>query len=340
MLRIWTRIVVALAALVLPGAALACTVTPKVTMTAGPYSPAAVAAGKVPTMSGVAGLTCPNSVLVLLGGNYIRGTFTSANGLTLKNGTRALPYTLSADSAGTVPIAQGAQIDYMQNNLLNVLGLLGGSSATLPLYVRPGSASGLPLGSYTDTIGIAWEWRICSIAYVLGSCAGTLTQGSGRSDVTVTVTVGPQDMTISIRSVATWDSVNGTNTPRALPGSKGRTSLTVTNPDLVPLDAGSIAIVYKIPAKTSIALDGDGSGSATVFGFTDGSPASGNSLSYVAASTSDDVDFSADDGLTWTYMPIAGDRASEAAVTQVRLRPRGAMRAGGSFTLSVPYLVR
>ncbi|MEH3159558.1 MAG: spore coat protein U domain-containing protein [Sphingomonas taxi] len=326
---------------VLPGQALACTPSARTTISGATYSPAAVAAGKVPTLSGQAGLTCPTTVLVLLGGNYVRGTFASANAFKLKNGSRELAYAVFVDSGGTVPITQNGQIDYMQNNLLNLLGLLGGSSATLPLYVKPGSAAGLPYGDYVDTITVQWDWRICNIAYAAGACLGTLTQGTGRTDITVRLTVGPQDVTMTLSSVITWDPVNGTSGPFALPGAKGRTTLAVRNPDLVPLDAGSIALIYKVPAKASVALDGDGTTSATVVGFAEGSPASGTTLTYTAAnSISDDVDFSADDGATWTYVPVPGNRVSEAAITHLRLRPRGAMKAGGTFTLSFPYLVR
>lgn len=337
----WWRGALAWLLLVAPGSAWACTVSARTTISGATYSPAAVAAGKVPTLSGFAGLTCTSAVLVLLGGNYVRGTFSSANGLKLKNGTRELGYAVFADSGGTVPIAQNAQIDYMQNNLLNLLGLLGGSSAALPLYIRPGSAAGLPYGDYVDTISVQWDWRICNVAYVLGACVGTLDQGTGRTDITVKLTVGPQDVTMTLSSVITWDPVNGTAWPFALPGAKGRTTLAVRNPDLVPLDSGSVALVYKVPTKASIALDGDGTASATIVGFTDGSPTSGTTLTYTAAnSTTDDVDFSADDGVTWTYAPVPGNRASEAAITHLRFRPRGAMRESSNFTLSFPYLVR
>ena len=338
---VWRLVAVAVAATLLPSAAsAACTVTPQVTTTAGPYSPAAVAAGKVPTITGQAGLTCTATVLTLFGGNYLRATFSSLNGMTLKNGAKAIPYAAFADSGATVPLTNGSTTDYMQNNLLNVLGLLGSSNATLPLYIRPGAAAAIPNGSYVDKITIAWDWRICSVAYVAGNCLGTLDRSSGSSVITVTVNVAAQDVTMTITSVATWDPVNGTTRPFALPDSKGRTSLAVRNPDLVALDDGSLALVYRVPARTSVALDGDGTTSSTVFGFTDGSPASGTTLSYTPGSATDDVDFSTDNGATWTYSPVAGDRASEAAVTALRFRPKGAMKAGSAFTLSFPYRVR
>jgi hypothetical protein len=338
-------LVLAGAAMLLPKAAWACEVKPKVTTSAGPYSPAAVSAGKVPPVNGQAGFACADTVLTLFGGNYIRATFSTANALAgvlkLKNGAKEIPYTAFADAGSTVAFTQGKQIDYVQNNLLNLLGLLGSSSVALPLYIKPGAAAAPTAGDYTDKITINWDWQICSVAYALGACVGSLDKGSGTTEIAVTVTVGPQDMTIALTSVTTWDPVNGTGRPLATPGSKGRTTLTVGNPDLVPLDGGSIRLIYKVPAKTSVALDGDGSGSPTVVGFADGSPASGTALTYTnGASAADDVDFSADDGNTWGYAPVPGNRASEAAVTHLRFRPRNPMAARGSFTLSFPYLVR
>lgn len=343
----WVRWLIALAVVsfVMPGSALACTVTAKLPLSAGPYSPIAVAGGKVPTIAGVGGLNCDAGVLTLFGGNYLRATFTTLNGSTttglkLKNGTKELPYTAFADSGSTVPLTQGVTVDYMQNNLLNLLGLLGPSNAALPLYIKPGAAAGLPYGVYTDKITIAWDWRICNLAYVLGACVGSLDKDTGSSEITVSVEIGPQDMTIVLSSKTTWDGVNGTNRPLAVPGSKGRASLLVSNPDLVALDGGSIALTYKVPARTSVALDGDGT-SSPIIGFTDGSPASGSMVIYTSAGAGDDdVDFSADGGTTWTYAPTAGNRPSEAAVTHLRFRPRGAMNAKGSFTVSFPYMVR
>lgn len=348
MLRVgWVRWLVALAiaSVTMSGSALACTVTAKAPLSAGPFSPIAVAGGKVPTIVGQGGLKCDAGVLTLFGGNYLRATFTTLNGSTinglkLKNGTKELPYTAFADAGGTVGLTHGATIDYMQNNLLNLLGLLGPSNAALPLYIKPGAAAGLPYGTYTDTITIAWDWRICSLAYVLGACVGSLDKDTGSTEIVVSVEVGPQDMTITLSSMTTWDAVRGTNRPLAVPGSKGRASLLVSNPDLVPLDGGSIALIYQVPPRTSVALDGDGATASPIIGFTDGSPASGSTLNYTQDSAVDDVDFSADGGATWNYSPSAGNRASEAAVTHLRFRPRGAMNAKSSFTVTIPYLVR
>ncbi|MEG3178936.1 protein CsuE, partial [Sphingomonas sp. RB3P16] len=51
------------------------------------------------------------------------------------------------------------------------------------------------------------------------------------------------------------------------------------------------------------------------------------------SSTTDDVDFSSNNGSSWTYDPSATPRA----VTNVRIRPRGTMAAGSKYTVSLPY---
>jgi hypothetical protein len=42
-------------------------------------------------------------------------------------------------------------------------------------------------------------------------------------------------------------------------------------------------------------------------------------------SPADDVDFSNDGGVTWTYTPVPDGAGYDAAVTHLRIRPRGRM---------------
>ncbi len=343
--RMWAgATALALAVVAAPtAAAQSCTVSGKVETTVGPYSPAAINAGKTPALASSAGIACTPTLLVVLGSNSVRATFSSANALKLKNGAAQIAYTASADPAGKVPLTQGKVAEYMQANVVDALGLFGSTNGTLPIYLKPVPGTAPAPGRYTDTITITWDWRICNLISLV-VCIGSYDTPSApvKSEITINLDVAPQDMTIALSSVTRWDTINGTVRPLAVPGSKGRTTLAVRNPDLVALDDGSVALVYKVPAKTSLALDGDGTGSPVV-GFSEGSPASGVTVSYMVntpGSTTDDVDFSADNGATWTYAPVAGNRASEATITHVRFRPKGAMKAGGTFTLSFPYLVR
>lgn len=323
-----------------PAAAAGCTVTGALAIAAGPFSPAAIKAGAVPAQQNRAGLACDTSIIVVLGGNYIRGTMNTTNGLKLlRAGGGSVAYTVSADANGSYPYPQGAPLDFMQNNLLNVLGLLGGSTADLPLYLRLTGGTLPVVGTYTDRITIDWSWYICPIFVV--TCTGQPQSGSGRTTIDVTLTVAARNATVAMSTATSWDPVNGTSNPRDLPGARRRVSVAMANPDLVPLDSGTIGVVLPTPARAVVALDGDGTAAATVVKLTDGSPASGVQLRYGGpGDATDDVDFSSDGGTTWTYVPVAGDVTSEAAVTHVRIRPRGAMAKQSSFTVSLPYLVR
>lgn len=322
--------------------AAACTVSASVTSTLGTYSPAAVQAGVVPALQSRAGIVCPSGVLVLLGGNYLRATFGSTNGFKLvqQGGTVKLPYGASADQAGTTPFVQGATIDYMQNNLLNLLGLLGGSSADVPLFVKPGAtATPPPLGSYTDRITIDWSWNMCPGIGLLGLCIGVPDTGTGQSVLDVSLIVSPQGMIVSITSAATWDPTDGAINPKALPGGRQRMLVTVTNPDIVPIEPGTIAIVLPTSPSLTVALDGDGVSVGDAIRMSEGAPASGVTLRYGGgADATDDIDFSADQGASWSYAPSA-TLVSERAITHVRLRPQGVMAKQSSFSVSVPYLV-
>ncbi|KSB87755.1 hypothetical protein AS593_00570 [Caulobacter vibrioides] len=319
--------------------ALACTVSANVDSTVGPYSPGAVKGGAVPALGSLAGLQCPTSVVVLLGTNYIKANFSSANGLKLlpAAGGGSIAYVASADPAGSVVFAQNATVDYMQNNLLNVLGLLGGSSASLPIYVKPSSAALVPEGTYSDTITVKWDWSLCPGIGVGGLCVGQPDKGTGTTTLKVHLVVTAKAMTLTVASATTWDPLNGASSPKSLPGSRQRSTVHATNPDIVPLDKDTVAVVLRTPAHARVAFDGDGA-SSTFVKFTDGSPASGLTTSYASpASTTDDVDFSSDGGATWTYVPAPADPASVAAVNAVRVRMKGAMTAQSTFSVSAPY---
>jgi hypothetical protein len=274
---------------------------------------------------------------MLFSGNYIRATYQSGNGLKLNpvsGTTPAIPYILSADPAGTVVAAQNGTIDYMQNNLLNLLGLLGGSSADLPFYVKPSASSAPAVGTYTDRITIKWNWYLCQGVGLLGLCILGEDKGSGETVVDVTLTVTPKDIVVSTSSRTNWDPVNGTSSPKAIPGSKQRLSVSLDNPDIVPTDNG-VTVIVPISGRQSIALDGDGTaGGSSVILATTGA---GTNLTYTnPVSTTDDVDFSSDGGTIWTYVPVPGNVASQKSVTAIRFRPQGGLAAGGNFVVSFP----
>ncbi len=325
-----------------PLPAVACILATSVKTDLGTYSPNAVKAKAVPSLRSTAGLQCDSSLLVLLGGNFIRAKFNSANAFKLvRDGGGSIVYKASADTDGTYPFAQGTTIDYMQNNLLNLLGLLGNSSAELPIFVKPDDLNLPPVGVYRDRITINWNWDLCPGGIkLLGICVGVPDTGTGVSVIDVTLNVTPQNATISMTSAATWDPVNTTNSPKAIPGGRFAVSATFSNPDIVPLESGTIAVVIPTPRGATLALDGDMATSDTVIRMIEGPTPSSLAARYGGPGDgSDDVDFSADKGLSWSFIPVGGDPSSQAAVTHVRMRARGTMAKTSSFAVRVPFII-
>lgn len=319
--------------------AAACTATASLSTDLGSFSPAATAAGAVPALRSRAGLTCSPGLLKVLSGNYIKATFQSRNALKLApvTGTAAaIPYVLSADPNATVTIANNGTVDYMQNDLLNALGLLGGTSADLPFFARPGAASPPPEGSYTDRLTIKWDWYICQSIGALGACVLGLEKDTATTVVDITLTVAAKKLTITATSRTTWDPVNGTTFPKAVPGGKRRIDVALNNPDIVATD-GNVTVVVPVAPHQTLALDGDGTAATTPITFAANPSNAAVAFRYDGpASTTDDVDFSVDQGATWAYVPGQDSQQANA----IRFRPRGRVPAGATLTLSFPVAVQ
>lgn len=284
-------------------------------------------------------MSCSSGVLMLLSGNYIRANYQSKNGLKLNRidgPLSSVPYVLSADPGGTVVAAQNGTIDYMQNNLLNLLGLLGGSSADLPFYVKPTTGTIAVEGTYTDRITVKWDWYLCQGLGLFGACLLGADSGSATTVVDVTLKIELKKITVTTNSVSTWDSVNGTSFPKTLPNSKRKVSISVANPDIVATDKDPMVVV-PIAGKQYLSLLGDGGNSP--IGFDSGASGTALKLSYVdPGSTTDDVDFSIDGGQSWAYAP-SGDAGSQRIVNAVRFKPKGSVAAGSNFTVSFPVTI-
>lgn len=322
-------------------AASACTATATLAGDLGSFSPAAVKAGAVTPQRSRTGLACTSGILKLLSGNYLRATFQSRNSLQLAAAAgTAIPYTLSADPNGAVAVAQNGSVDYMQNDLINVLGLLGGTAADLPFFVRPASGTMPAEGVYTDRLTIKWDWFICQGIGLLGACILGADTGTATTVVDITLTVAAKKLVLTTTGKTTWDPVNGTAFPKALPGGKRRVNVLVSNPDIVPTD-GNVTVVVPIATRQALALDGDGTATGTPLTFSMTPAGASVALTYDGpASTTDDVDFSADQGTTWDYVPGQEAFSSMQRANAIRFRPRGRVPAGATLEMSFPMIVR
>ncbi len=279
----------------------------------------------------------------MLSGNFLKATIPAGAVLNLTSATTVdrIDFRVFADQAGANELKSGTETWYMNGTVLNLLNLFGNGAIDVPVYFKLTSTDLVAPGTYTGSFAIKWEWYFCSGIGALGLCIGTIDAGTRSATVNVSVTVEPKPLIVTLDAgTATWDPVNGTARPKAIPGGRRRVRVTITNPDILPLEANTLRITVPTPPNMTVALDGDGSGMGTLVQTTDGTPASGLTLTYAAMnSTSDNVDFSADAGATWTYSPT-GDAASQGAVSTVRFRPQGIMAAESSYTISMPYALK
>ena len=173
--------------------------------------------------------------------------------------------------------------------------------------------------------------------------AGALTGSYGNVSVasldpaSATIQVSAP-LTITKSSIAYMDPLNNTTNPKLIPGGYVYYTVTVANPGGVPVTSGSIIITDPTPANLSLYVANlPSSTSPLLFG----AGSSGATFTFSGlASTTDDLEFSSNGGTTWTYVPTANGEGVDPAVTHMRIRPKGTMAAGSSFTLNFGYLVK
>lgn len=141
-----------------------------------------------------AGVRCTGSLLgIIVANDRVDATLSSANGGDLvSSGGDRIGYDLFADAARQEQLQLGVAYNYYNSYLLGLLGILGGTAADMPMYVRtrPGTAGNIAAGSYSDTLTIGWDWSVCSGVGLIGICLGRDT-GSGTSVVTLILEVSP-----------------------------------------------------------------------------------------------------------------------------------------------------
>lgn len=186
------------------------------------------------------------------------------------------------------------------------------------------------LASYIPTIACTRN----GTGFTPGGAAPTWTVSAAANDqivCTITNTRQPP-ITVVKAVVPVFDPYNGVTNPKFIPGAGLDYTIGISNPGAV-VSSNSLVIVDPLPSNVTLYVgDLSGGGTGPVV-FVDGSPSS--TLSYTfsgLASTTDDVDFSKDGGATWTYVPVPGGSGYDPLVTTLRIRPKGTMASGSSFT--------
>lgn len=176
--------------------------------------------------------------------------------------------------------------------------------------------------SYTATLGCTGS---------SGLSGNTLTVDPADTVITCTFTNAMMPVLSVMKLVAVVsDPVNSTANPKAIPGSVSQYTIRVTNTGYGTVDSDTLVLTDPVPANLALFV-GDLAGPASgPVVFSDGSPASGLSWSFVSlADPGDSIDFSNDNAATWTYVPTPDVNGFDPAVTHIRLRPQGPMNAAG-----------
>ncbi|MFC7537864.1 hypothetical protein ACFQPG_10885 [Sphingomonas sp. GCM10030256] len=150
--------------------------------------------------------------------------------------------------------------------------------------------------------------------------------------------VAPVALTANKTSSIASNAQEGTINAKALPGALVDYVVTVANPNPLPIDADTIVVSDRTPTNMKLCLTDVGAPGTGPVRFADGQPPSG--LTYVyggLASSTDRLDFSDDNGATWTFLPVLDADGCNSRVTHVRIRPTGAFAASGRFTLQLRY---
>lgn len=186
----------------------------------------------------------------------------------------------------------------------------------------------------TTPPGVAVGTTLTSTATVNGETS----EFSGN----VVITAGPSLLITKLVTTVS-DPVNVATNPKSIPGAVKQYVLQVTNQGAGAVDNNSVLIVDKIPANTRLILTDIGAPGSGPVAFTNGSPSSALTWTYTALNNpADDLEFSIDGGVTWTYVPVPDVTGVDAAVTDIRMRPKGLMpgQGVGSPNFQLQFRVR
>jgi hypothetical protein len=166
-----------------------------------------------------------------------------------------------------------------------------------------------------------------------------------------TVAFGPSqsgtclNLTVTRTTQSFSDPLNLTTNQKSIPGAVMLNVTNVRNSGPGPADSGSIVITEAIPANMALRVVNFDGATAGPVRFTNGTPPSGLSYTFVSLGNSgDDVAFSNNNGASFNYTPVADANGTDLAVTNIRINPKsiflgntgaGDPRADFSFKLVV-----
>jgi hypothetical protein len=239
--------------------------------------------------------------------------------------TPAVTYYLDADASGTLSAGDSLLVDSDGDGVPDTGTMIAGASVALLIeYAIQNNGPGDPSGVATIVTTATSSYAVAVLAIVTD---------------TVTVLVVPDLLVLKSVSTA-WDPFNGATNPKAIPGASVDYTVQVTNEGDGAVDTDSIAVSDPIGVPGELFVGDLGAPASGPVQFQDGAPSSTLTYSFGGlASGADDVEFSDDGGVSYSYTPVPDVSGFDASVTHLRINPKGALPgatiAGSpSFTLS------
>lgn len=145
-------------------------------------------------------------------------------------------------------------------------------------------------------------------------------------------------LTMTKASAVVSDPVNGTTNPKMIPGAFVDYTLTINNPGSSAVTSNSIFVVDVLPSQVALYVNALTPAAGPVVMTPNSSTLTYSFVSL--ASMTDDVDFSNNGGVSWTYVPTPNANGVDLAVNAIRINPKGAMAAASSFVLRFRTWIR
>jgi parallel beta-helix repeat protein len=181
--------------------------------------------------------------------------------------------------------------------------------------------------------GVALATRLTATATIGGE--------TSEFDGNVIVTAGPSLLVQKLVQPIS-DPANGATNPKSIPGAVELYTVRVTNQGTGAVDNNSVIVSDLLPANLKMFVGDLGAAGSGPVAFVNGTPSSTLTWTFTALNNlTDDLDFSNDGGTTWTYVPTADANGCDAAISAIRMRPKGTMpgQGGGNPNFDLRFRV-
>jgi len=216
-------------------------------------------------------------------------------------------------------------------------------------------------GDGSPDIGQLAPGQTATILMAYQIASNTTYDPSGTATITVTATSSANgfvnavvvdtvdvilDVELSIRKISQIqsDPVNLLVNPKAIPQAVVDYIITTTNLGGGVVDADSVVMLDTVPAGTALYVGDYGVAGSGPVEFTDGTPSGGMTYTYVSlGDVGDDLAFSDDGGVTFTYTPVPDADGFDSNVTHLMVTPKGTMpgaSAAGNPSFELKFRVR